>query len=110
MLLTSEVLRYDILHYFYLSGRGISSLKLVVIGCDGTADNTGWKTVRFAESEIPLETVTMGSLLLHFNELPFGICSHEPDSLSNSQLFRGITTWKKISGVFRPTLVYSLAH
>ncbi|GBL75056.1 hypothetical protein AVEN_243840-1 [Araneus ventricosus] len=57
----------------YLSGRGISLEKLVVIGYDGTAVNTGWKNGLIRRIEIhlgkPLQWVVC--LLHHFNELPF---------------------------------------
>ncbi|GBM03397.1 hypothetical protein AVEN_237490-1, partial [Araneus ventricosus] len=65
---------YDIITSIisYLSGRGISLGKLVVIGCDGTADNTGWKNGLIRRIEIPLgKPLQWVVCLLHFNELPF---------------------------------------
>lgn len=56
----------------YLSGRGISLEKLVVIGCDGTAVNTGWKNGLIRRIEIHLgKPLQWAVCLLHFNELPF---------------------------------------
>ncbi|GBN46741.1 hypothetical protein AVEN_182126-1, partial [Araneus ventricosus] len=57
---------------YYLSGRGISLEKLVVIGCDGTAVNTGWKNGLIRRIEIHLEKPLQWAVcLLHFNKLPF---------------------------------------
>ncbi|GBN84912.1 hypothetical protein AVEN_243462-1 [Araneus ventricosus] len=56
----------------YLSGRGISFEKLVVIGCDGTAVNTGWKNGLIHRIEIHLwKSLQWAVCLLDFNELPF---------------------------------------
>ncbi|GBM85896.1 hypothetical protein AVEN_144323-1 [Araneus ventricosus] len=56
----------------YLSGRGISIKKLVVIRCNGTADNTGWKNGLIRRIEIHLwKSLQWVVCLLYFNELPF---------------------------------------
>ncbi|GBM01313.1 hypothetical protein AVEN_170360-1 [Araneus ventricosus] len=56
----------------YLSGCGISLEKLVVIGCDGAAVNTGWKNGLIRRIEIHLRKALQWAVcLLHFNDLPF---------------------------------------
>lgn len=56
----------------YLSERGISLDNLSVIGCDGTAVNTGWKTGLIRRVELYLRKPLQWAIcLLHFNELPF---------------------------------------
>lgn len=56
----------------YLSGRDISLEKLVVIGCDGTAVNTGCKNGLIRRIEMHLgKPLQWAVCLLHFNELPF---------------------------------------
>lgn len=56
----------------FLSGRGIAIDKLLVIGCDGTAVNTGLKAgmIRRFEEQVgkPLQWAIC---LFHYNELPF---------------------------------------
>ncbi|GBN92321.1 hypothetical protein AVEN_52993-1 [Araneus ventricosus] len=56
----------------YLPGSSISLEKLVVIGCDGTAIYTGWKSGLIRRIEIHLGKPLQWTVcLLHFNELPF---------------------------------------
>lgn len=56
----------------YLSERDISLENLIVIGCDGTSVNTGWKTGLVRRVELYLrKPVQWAICLLHFNELPF---------------------------------------
>ncbi|GBM97075.1 hypothetical protein AVEN_134364-1 [Araneus ventricosus] len=54
----------------YLNGRGLSLKNLVVIGCDGTGVNTGWKkgVIRRIEKSVgrPLQWAICR---LHFNDL-----------------------------------------
>ncbi|GBM69658.1 hypothetical protein AVEN_124441-1 [Araneus ventricosus] len=46
--------------------------KLVVVGCEGTAVNTGWKNGLIRRIEIHLrKSLRWAVCLLHFNELPF---------------------------------------
>lgn len=56
----------------YISQIGLSLDKLEVIGCDGTATNTGWKNGVIRQIELHVGRPLQWSVcLLHFNELPF---------------------------------------
>lgn len=67
----------------YLSGHGFSLEKLFVIGCNGTAVNTSYKTGLIRRIEIPLGKPLQWTIyLLHFNELPFCNLFQYPDGKS----------------------------
>lgn len=56
----------------YLSSRVISLEELVIIGCDGTNVNTGYKAGLIHRIEVHLgKPLQWAVCLLHFNELPF---------------------------------------
>lgn len=56
----------------YLESKNFDYVKLVAIGCDGTATNTGWKNGVIRNLEVKLGRPLQWFIcLLHFNELPF---------------------------------------
>lgn len=58
--------------FCYLENNNFDYVKLVAIGCDGTATNTGWKNGVIRNLELKLGRPLQWFIcLLHFNELPF---------------------------------------